>query len=353
MKKYSMISVLLLAVLLVGILTGCGCKHEWKEATCTEPSICSLCGKEEGEPRGHSWLDPTCEDPKTCRRCGKTKGEPEGHEWAEATCAEPKTCTVCAATEGKALGHTWEGGSCTEAPVCSVCGETSPEVAEHTWLDATCQAPKTCEICGLTEGEPAAHTEGESTLADYDLVEAYAVYETVCTVCGETVTSETLDMPRLHNDGYFLFSVEEYWERLDAILAAETDLYSELYINENMDNAISCDIWPADTANKYYAYSFFHNGNYELVDSDRSQNLYFNEIWTILDCVSADEVFDASCTMLAMLLAIDPTLDVDSATDLCLDLTEDGAASYNGVDYALEVKDAAEVALLFTAIVAE
>ena len=54
-----------------------------------------------------------------------------------------------------------------------------------------------------------------------------------------------------------------------------------------------------------------------------------------------------------MLLAIDPTLDVDSATDLCLDLTEDGAASYNGVDYALEVKDAAEVALLFTAIVAE
>lgn len=38
-------------------LTGCHIKHEWVEATCTEPKTCSVCGEKEGEALGHTWVD--------------------------------------------------------------------------------------------------------------------------------------------------------------------------------------------------------------------------------------------------------------------------------------------------------
>ncbi|MBQ8830534.1 MAG: hypothetical protein IJ017_02930 [Oscillospiraceae bacterium] len=47
------ISTLLLLVLCCTLLTGCFCKHEWQDATCTTPTTCSLCGKTEGEAPGH------------------------------------------------------------------------------------------------------------------------------------------------------------------------------------------------------------------------------------------------------------------------------------------------------------
>ena len=31
-------------------LTGCHIKHEWVEATCTEPKTCTIGGETEGEP---------------------------------------------------------------------------------------------------------------------------------------------------------------------------------------------------------------------------------------------------------------------------------------------------------------
>ena len=86
--------------LVVLILIGCVCKHEWREATCTEPKTCTLCGETEGEALGHKWSSATCASPKTCVRCGMTEGEALGHDWIEATCTEPKTCHRCGTTEG-------------------------------------------------------------------------------------------------------------------------------------------------------------------------------------------------------------------------------------------------------------
>ncbi len=121
--------ILIAATLLVmAFVCGCGCKHEWIEATCTEPKTCKLCGATEGEALGHTWEEATCETPKTCSVCGATEGEALGHTWEEATCETPKTCSVCGATEGEALGHDF-------AP-------------------ATLESPKTCRVCGATEGEP-------------------------------------------------------------------------------------------------------------------------------------------------------------------------------------------------------
>lgn len=51
MKKKAIVALALCLVL--AALSGCGCKHEWKEATCTEPSTCAKCGETKGEPLGH------------------------------------------------------------------------------------------------------------------------------------------------------------------------------------------------------------------------------------------------------------------------------------------------------------
>lgn len=87
------INVGLLAVSACILLTGCHIKHEWQEATCTEP--------------------------KTCVVGGETEGEALGHTWVEATCTEPKTCSVCGETEGTVLEHQLDSEG-----VCNLCGES-------------------------------------------------------------------------------------------------------------------------------------------------------------------------------------------------------------------------------------
>ena len=127
---------LLLFLALICTLTGCGCKHEWKDATCETPKICSLCEEVEGEPLGHSWQEATCEAPKTCSGCGLTEGEALGHSWAEATCEAPRTCTNCTMTEGDALGHSWNNADCQEEKVCTVCSFASGETGPHMDVEA-------------------------------------------------------------------------------------------------------------------------------------------------------------------------------------------------------------------------
>ena len=124
MKKITILLTIFMAI----VLSGCGCKHEWEEATCDKAKTCKLCGETEGEPLGHLWSEASCENPRKCTRCGKTDGEALGHKWEDATCTEPKKCSVCGKTEGEALGHDF-------AP-------------------ATLDAPETCRVCGETEGEP-------------------------------------------------------------------------------------------------------------------------------------------------------------------------------------------------------
>ena len=59
--------------LCVFMLTGCGCKHEWNEATCTAPKTCNLCGETEGEVLAHNygdWVDLDVEnEERTCSVC--------------------------------------------------------------------------------------------------------------------------------------------------------------------------------------------------------------------------------------------------------------------------------------------
>ncbi|MBQ3488705.1 MAG: hypothetical protein IJA71_10515, partial [Clostridia bacterium] len=106
--------------------------HIWKDATCSSPRTCALCGKTEGQKLEHDWIAATCKTPETCSLCGETRGS-FGHKWEDATCLQPKTCQVCHATQGGALGHDWQ--------------------------DATYDAPMTCSRCGRVQGVPLGYID--------------------------------------------------------------------------------------------------------------------------------------------------------------------------------------------------
>lgn len=113
-----------------GVITLSSHEHDWQEATCAEPRICSSCKAEEGEPLGHDWQNATCSAPKTCARCGEI--------------------------EGSRLEHTWVAATCTESEHCAVCGKeniySSP--LGHEWIPATLSSPMTCTRCGEQNGDP-------------------------------------------------------------------------------------------------------------------------------------------------------------------------------------------------------
>lgn len=150
MRKFR---IALLTMIIVLVLTGCSCKHEWTEADCVNPATCGKCGATEGEALGHAWTDASCTTARSCSRCGRTEGEPLGHSWADATCKAPKTCTTCGEVVGDLADHAWTEASCSAPKTCSVCGVTEGEALEHTWAEATTDTPATCTVCGAVEGE--------------------------------------------------------------------------------------------------------------------------------------------------------------------------------------------------------
>ena len=71
MKK--VFAILLTLIMLISV-TACGdnadngssavdpsaCEHDWKEATCTSPEKCKICGTESGKPNGHEFYNRVC-----------------------------------------------------------------------------------------------------------------------------------------------------------------------------------------------------------------------------------------------------------------------------------------------------
>ena len=97
------VGVFVTAISIATIVLLMPCNHEWTDATCESPVICSKCGETAGKATGHTWKEASCIVPKTCSLCGETEGESLGHTWTEATYSSPKTCTVCSETEGSPL----------------------------------------------------------------------------------------------------------------------------------------------------------------------------------------------------------------------------------------------------------
>ncbi|MBE6548197.1 MAG: hypothetical protein E7667_04890 [Ruminococcaceae bacterium] len=144
---------------------------EWVSDENTHALSCTVCDYE-GEAEEHIANDPTCTEASVCEVCGKELEAALGHTWVDADCTTPKTCSVCKVTEGEALGHTWADADCTTPKTCSVCKVTEGEALGHTWADADCTTPKTCSVCKATEGEALGHKYDGETDAE-------------CNACGE------------------------------------------------------------------------------------------------------------------------------------------------------------------------
>ena len=225
----------ILAIALVAIclltLASCGCKHEWAEANCTDPSTCTLCGATEGAPLGHTWQAATCAAPKSCEVCGQTQGEALSHAWEAATCDTPKTCADCGVTEGDPLGH--------------------------SWLDATYEAPKTCETCGTTEGEPLVKTTPDFMASNS--------YTSICQIIDSNMGTMNPEYSYDEDSNIFYIyltapegtayalsvspdAVAESWETLRTSLADLTSSAQTLFISEGFTD-VSCCIMLLNDAN--------------------------------------------------------------------------------------------------------
>ena len=241
------------------MLTGCCISHEWKEATCTEPKVCT--------------------------KCGKTEGDALGHTWVEATCAEPKHCSVCGETEGEALAHTWVEATCSEAKHCSVCGETEGEPLEHTLTEANYQQAATCEVCGATVGEPLQPefekygltcnteldtnypyvipcydegytTKGKVSFSDYEVFDSDETHEAAEGYEWKAVTLTILfddENADLHGYGFTDWILTDYYSDLNVFYDynENTDTYTIAYngikyTEAKYDNIVLQDKWIND-----------------------------------------------------------------------------------------------------------
>lgn len=210
------ICIIIIALICLLTLAGCGCEHVWVDATCEAPKTCSECGTTEGETTEHQWIDATCDKPKTCAVCGEFSGFNAGHqldestctivctvcgyvdpssvehEWRGPTCVAPKFCFNCGIVgEIEPLGHVWNDASCLESKQCSVCFEIDESAgSNHAWIDNGCT--KQCEDCNLVDFSTKPHT----LAADSDGVSG------ICTVCDKKI--------EYFVNGDILYAVTEY-----------------------------------------------------------------------------------------------------------------------------------------------
>lgn len=255
--KRSLLLGCLTASLLMFAFSGCSCEHEWQEATCTEP--------------------------KTCAKCGETEGEAHGHEWQEATCTEPKICMVCGKTEGNALGHTWQ--------------------------EATCVKPKTCSICSVTDGEPLEHTPGEWEIDESSRsMESGTVWvRQYCQICG-TQIDRKLKSFSLDNGSIFLFTPQQFSERLNSIFSLLDDCTYTAKLGILDDNTMTCAIFEDEAIA-----AILFNDNTSEMNGDLQNSATIESLMTYF---YTDDISEIVPAMLGIILTCDNTLEISDAADV-------------------------------------
>ncbi len=190
-------------------------------ATCTEDGlsagvVCTVCGYEERTrftipAKGHKMADATCTDPSTCTVCGHTEGEALGHSLVlkngqMSTCTEVgytahKACERCDYTEGK------------EEVAIDPNAHTlvDVEALDPTCTEAGYTAHKACE-CGYTEGKedldiiPHNFSVEVEALEPTTCVDGHTAHKK-CEVCGTPDDSyKVVSAPHSFNDeSYFYY----------------------------------------------------------------------------------------------------------------------------------------------------
>lgn len=199
--------------------------------------------------------------------------------------------------------HEWEAATCERAEMCSLCGETRGEALEHEWEEATCQQAQICRLCGKTRGDSLAHTPGE-WIETEDPAAGTVHREALCSLCGAVVGAEETAMTTLIRDGLFLFTPEQFLQRVTAIAAQlGTDVTFTPAKGEGL-------VYSGMTGESQVLIQFFPMDNAPLSPEA-------TEVW----CVSYTGLgqMDAAFRQ-AVFMACDPALTADEAFRLDVDL---------------------------------
>ncbi len=203
------------------------------------------------------------------------------HVWAQANCVDAKTCTKCQETKGTALGHDWQ--------------------------DATCEIPKTCARCGETDGQPLGHSPEERSKI-VDAVSACMSIEESCQRCDVLISSETSPLDTLVQNDLFLFTPEQFMERLSLVAQQHSDQLT----------------YTVDTSIDVLQVSTFYNGHKGLIQffhADSSPMIPDEYKTAKVWCVSLSEIDQSNIDLRKyFFMACDPALDTDSASKVDIDL---------------------------------
>lgn len=193
MKKGLFVIVAACAVL----LTACSHEHTFKEATCTDPKTCTICGETEGEPIDHSYSEATCTEMPTCIKCGATKGASLGHDWVEATCTAPKKCSRCGEEYGQQKNHTVEEKEVIEKATCTKSGRIKGK----------------CSVCNqevFIETEPLGHKPGKFKVVKKATYYTSGEKSKTCKRCGEELETKTYELSEKEKEKQFKADCNAY-----------------------------------------------------------------------------------------------------------------------------------------------
>ena len=135
--------------------------HTGGTATCTEKAVCSVCGREYGDPLDHDWAFSANNDQthvRTCRRdgCGYTETVPCTLD--SANCVRGAQCSGCKAVYGEIdpNNHDWGYWTCngdmTHYRACNL-NASHTETGNCSLREANCWLPSRCEVCGGRYGD--------------------------------------------------------------------------------------------------------------------------------------------------------------------------------------------------------
>lgn len=171
MKKLILLTAALLVMTIA--LTGCHKHVSAGAATCTEPEICTECGKVMTEALGHEpGPEATCSAPQLCQRCGTELAPQLPHtSGGPATCTQPETCSVCGTVIRPALGHNVGGDG-----VCAVCGQQIIPAGQRYIAPGKGDAASSADAASVV-GETAGDGHYHNNTAAY--------YANAVLVCGD------------------------------------------------------------------------------------------------------------------------------------------------------------------------
>ncbi len=144
--------------------------HQWEEATCFEPKICSICYETEGTPKEHTPGTLTCTESQYCTVCREMLVMAQGHTWKKVNCSERK-CSVCNETQAH-NSHDWND----QRTACTACGISYCEVYSHSYTYNRCRRCDAFDEQSLTKAKQTLGNILNKSMTAYDQVKAIHDY---------------------------------------------------------------------------------------------------------------------------------------------------------------------------------